>query len=37
MSKSKTGAILIISQEDDLNVFSETGVKIKGKNIKFNY
>ena len=31
MSKSKTGAILIITQEDDLNVFSETGVKIKGK------
>jgi len=31
MSKSKTGAILIITQEDDLNIFSETGVKIKGK------
>ena len=31
MSKSKTGAILIITQEDDLNVFSETGIKIKGK------
>ena len=31
MSKTKTGAIVIITQEDDLNVFSETGVKIKGK------
>ena len=31
MSKNKTGAILIITQIDDLNVFSETGVKIKGE------
>ena len=31
MSKNKTGAILIITQIDDLNVFSETGVKINGE------
>lgn len=31
MSKNKTGAILIITQIDDLNIFSETGVYINGE------
>tara|TARA_B100001093_G_scaffold328588_1_gene313601 strand:- start:55077 stop:55823 length:747 start_codon:yes stop_codon:yes gene_type:complete len=31
MSKNKTGAILIITQIDDLNMFSETGVNINGE------
>tara|TARA_B100000900_G_scaffold85578_2_gene69294 strand:- start:4460 stop:5206 length:747 start_codon:yes stop_codon:yes gene_type:complete len=31
MSKNKTGAILIITQIDDLNIFSETGVSINGE------